>query len=263
MKRIFALVIAAFFFAVINPAKAEIITKKFDASKIEALEVRNTSGDIQIKGSDDKEAVVNADKVKMDEGCKLTIELNDKTLAIELLNTSWLKRGECQVNFDIKIPKKSSIDLKSGSGSSDVRDTDGKIKFASGSGSIKIKSQIPELEGRVGSGGIKVSGNVGNFEIRSGSGTIDLEGLTDAGDIQNGSGKISLKYSKLKTGAELKIRSGSGDSTVYLPPDSKISTDFSAGSGRITNEFGDSQSPTFKIAFKAGSGDLKIKKIKQ
>ena len=262
MKRIIILMIAVFFCLVTNPVSAELVTKKFDASGIEALEVRNTSGDIQIKGSTEKEASVNADKIKMDENCKLTVELNGKILVAELINTGWLKRGECQVNFDITIPKKASVDLKSGSGASDIKDTDGKIKFASGSGSIRIKSQVPELEGRVGSGSIKVSGSLGNFEIRSGSGSIDLEGLTDAGDIQNGSGKISLKYSRLKSGAELKIRSGSGDSTVYLPVDAKISTDFMAGSGKITNEFANSENPTFKIAFRAGSGDLKIKKLK-
>ena len=262
MKKL-SLVIAAFLavFATSN-LSAELLTKKFDAKTVDSLELKNTSGKVTISGTDGKEAIVNADKIKMDPDCKLTIEQRNSLIYLSVENESWLKRGQCWVNFDIKIPKITSIDLKSGSGDTEINDTNGKVRFLTGSGHIRIKSQISSLEGRIGSGSIKVSGTVGNFEIRSGSGSIDLEGCTDEGDIQNGSGKISLKYSKIKSGGELKIRSGSGDSTIYLPSDSKIATDFMVGSGRIANEFGDSENPVFKIAFKAGSGDLKIKKTK-
>ena len=261
MKRLFFFLCLSVLSFSLN-ANGELLTKKFDSSTIDALSFSNLSGKLSIIGISSQETSVTVDKGKVDKNCRLIMEQRDKLLYINLEDTSWLKRGECHADFDIKIPRKASLDLKMGSGETDVSDTSGKIKFQIGSGNIKIKGEITEFEGKIGSGNIVIKGSVGNLELRSGSGIINIDGLTDTADIQNGTGTISLKYLKVKSGGELKIRSGNGDSTVYMPEDSKIATDFLVGSGRIYNELGESEKPTFNIAFKAGSGDLKIKKFK-
>lgn len=59
---------------------------------------------------------------------------------------------------------------------------------------------------------------------------------------------------------ELDIKTGSASAEIVLPKTAKVRTSFTAGSGELTNEIGDSPDSKFKISMMAGSGNLHIKR---
>lgn len=259
---------------------AETITKEFNSSKIAFLELKNTAGRIDIRGTDSETSTVAADKIKVTPNCVIEIDSKDNALRIDVHDSSWIKKDNCIVNLSVTVPKKISMNIRAGSGNIQIKDTNGKIDFLTGSSNIEISAQAPELTGRLASGNLTINGNMGNAQIesasgnmkingtlgkstiRSASGNVDLKGLTDNAEIVTASGNITVHYPKSFNANELSIKSASGNATILLPEDSRIATDFEAGSGRLLNEVGDTENPTLKIAFRSGSGDLKIKKTK-
>jgi DUF4097 and DUF4098 domain-containing protein YvlB len=98
------------------------------------------------------------------------------------------------------------------------------------------------------------------LEGKSGSGNISIKGLTAGGDLKTGSGEVSLVYKVPPAIGELSIKTGSGNVEILFPKSAKIRTSFSAGSGELINELGDSPNSKFKVSMTAGSGNLHIKK---
>ena len=71
-----------------------------------------------------------------------------------------------------------------------------------------------------------------------------------------------MSYKTKPKKGSLDISTGSGNATVFFPVGAEILSDFKAGSGTLYNELGDSSAASFKVKMRAGSGNLKIKKLK-
>ncbi len=239
MKALLILLTGLIFSGLCLSAAAE--TWDFQASAISALEVRNGSGSVDVKGSNALETSVTAQKVKFGDQCKMTVETQGKKLFVEV-KQSGMFAEECEVNFQISVPKAISLDLKSASGAIKIEGTQGSLDFSVGSGSVHAKSEITKLDGKTGSG------------------DIFLTGLKSGGVLQVGSGSIKIAFASVPLKGELDIRSGSGGAEITLPKDTKIKTSFRAGSGDLINEAGESPDAQFTILMKTGSGNLHIKK---
>jgi len=224
-------------------ASASVENKKFNAKGLESLKLKITSGDVKVTVSEDGKAYVSANKVKFEKGCTLKINRSGKDLVVDVEKKGWFNYDNCKVHFAIKVPKATALNLKSGAGDLEVNGTKGSIDFSLGSGDVKVNAEVNELDGK------------------SGSGSIQIAGLTGDADLKTGSGDMSLSYKSAPKKGELDIKAGSGDVTIFFPSAVKVLTSFKSGSGRLYNEFGDSADASFKISMKAGSGDLKIKKL--
>ncbi len=165
-------------------------------------------------------------------------------LVVEVKEEGWFNGDNCKVNFEIKVPKIIALNLKSGFGKFEINGTKGKINFKLGSGDVVVDAEVVELRGKSGSGSVKVTGLVGDTYLKTGS------------------GDITLSYKAVIQKGQLNIATGLGDATVSFPASMKIMTNFKSGSGQIYNELGASSDAAFKVSMKAGSGDLKIKKLK-
>jgi DUF4097 and DUF4098 domain-containing protein YvlB len=216
-------------------------TKEFYLSEISKVEIKNGSGDVNITAASSGKATVTATKKQFGEHCKLTIDKKGKTLFVEVEKTGVFK-DDCEIDFDITAPKTVVLDLDSGSGDLKVNGTSGDLSFNVGSGSVDVDAEVKKLEGK------------------SGSGDVSIRGLTTGGNLKTGSGKINLVYNVAPALGELDIKTGSGRAEIVLPKTAKVRTSFTAGSGELTNEFGDTPESKFRISMKAGSGDLQIKK---
>lgn len=241
---------------------AEVFKKDFEAGQIEKLKISNTSGSILIKGSPDGKSSIDVKKVKMDKGCKMRVDHSGKTLLVEIKNTSWFGKSECRADMTVLIPDKASADVRSGAGDIKVSNLTEHIDFRLGSGNLAVEGAPTKIEGKVGSGDISVNGQPKTAILKTGSGNISFRGESKRSELSTGSGNISLRLDKVLKNSSIRITSGSGDAEIYAPSDSKIATDFSAGSGELYDELGQSEKPDLKIKFSAGSGDLKLKKIK-
>lgn len=216
-------------------------TKEFDLVDISKVKFNNGSGDVSITAVDSGKATVTATKRQFGEHCKLTIDKRGNTLFVEVEKTGVFK-DHCKVDFNITAPKTATLSLNSGNGDIKVKGTSGDLSFSVGSGSVDVDAEVKKLEGK------------------SGSGDLSIKGLTSGGTLKTGSGKINLVYNVAPTLGELDIKTGSGDAEIVLPKTAKVRTSFTAGSGELTNELGDTPDSKFKISMKTGSGDLHIKK---
>lgn len=236
-------------------------TKVFDAKGLERLKLDNTSGDVKITLSTDGKAHVAATKVKFENGCKYEAKKSGDTLDVEVEKKRRFASGTCKVNLEIKVPKEIALRLRMGSGNLDVQGTKGEVDIRTGSGDAKFNVETAKLKGVVGSGSLKASGTVGVVDLRTGSGDIEVAGLTGDSYVTTGSGDVTLTYKTAPTKGRITLKSGSGDTTVYLPAATKLLTTVKSGSGKIYNEIGDSQDASFIISMKSGSGSLKVKKL--
>jgi hypothetical protein len=221
-------------------ANAETVEKSFDATGLKRLVVRNSRGDTRVNGYRGAAKVV-ANKVRFDSGCRLRMEREGDALVVEAPEPgSWMTH--CEVRFEISVPPELGVEIKTGSGDVGMRGMSGAVSVLSGSGDVALDGEISNLVGRVGSGGFKATG------------------LNGSGEIATGSGNVEVVFHKVPQKGELKLRSGSGDTKVFVPGDANIRATLRTGSGRVENQVGDRAGAGFAIQAQSGSGDLSILK---
>lgn len=217
-------------------------TKEFDSKVIREVEIENNYGDIKIIGGSEIKTIVTIEKVQFGPKCKLEIAERGGKLSIDVDEKGVFTRANCNVNLTLAVPKTVDLDIENGSGSINVMGTSGQIDYKIGSGEVNIDASIVKLEGKAGSGSAKIKGLLGEADLKSGSGDFDLV------------------YTAVPTTGELEIKSGSGNTKVSMPAASKLALSSLTGSGTTTNELGDTKDASFKVSFRAGSGNLSIVK---
>jgi len=223
------------------PALSE--TKEFDAAGLKEVEVVNTAGKVSIAAAEGGKATVVATKNKFPENCTLKIDKNgdDLTVKVEKTKSGWFSKDDCDVDLDIKVPKAVDVALKVGSGGVTISGLEGELDFAVGSGTVKADGLFTEVDGKTGSG------------------KVEINGLAGGGDLKTGSGKVDITFAKTALKGELSLKTGSGNATLSFPKGSQVATDFKAGSGKLTNQLGDTPNAAFQVSMKAGSGNLDVK----
>ena len=228
---------------VISFAKVE--TKEFSAQGLKDLDVKNLSGDIRITPSSNDKASVTSNKMTFEENCVLEIEREGDQLEVEVKRQDLFGSDVCEVHLDIKVPKKISLNLKTGSGDIEVEGTEGEVEFETGSGNASVNAEVDELDANLGSGDLSARGLRGDVKVKTGSGDINLD------------------FASAPQAGKVSIKTGSGDTTLSMPSTAKILTHFKSGSGQVYNELGDTENARLEVSMQAGSGDLKILKAKK
>jgi DUF4097 and DUF4098 domain-containing protein YvlB len=226
---------------VVQTALAASETKEFDTKDMTELSIENQSGKIKISSLENSKASVTATKNKFSEKCTMTLEKKGMKLVVKVEKTNSLSVEECDVDFDIKVPKGVDTEITQGMGSINISGLHGTLEFKLGLGDIMADGSFKKVDGK------------------SGSGKVELKGLSGPGELKTGKGDILLSFNKILSKGEFEIKSGMGDATVLFPKGSKIKSSFKAGSGDLSNELGDSADADFKISMKTGMGSLKIK----
>ena len=242
--------LAICFFAISNfhtfkaLAESQVETKEFEITGIEKMSIQNGAGQVNVKSIETgkSKALVKADKRKFESGCSMTVEQRKTVLWIEVKHRTF-SSSQCEVNFEITVPKSIALSVKNGSGNLSVTGLKGNLEFALGSGNVLVDAEVMQLDGKTGSG------------------DIEIKGLTGGGDLRSGSGNMKLTYLKAPEKCTLDIKTGSGDAEISLPKGTHLKASFAAGSGRLTNEIGDTPDSSFEISMKAGSGNLHLKKL--
>lgn len=99
------------------------------------------------------------------------------------------------------------------------------------------------------------------LRINHGAGDIKVTGQFPDLNFNLGSGNTTIKYADAPKKGTVKINTGSGNATVYLPPNSVFMANLRAALGNLSNEVGQSERADFKISLHSGTGNLSIKKF--
>jgi DUF4097 and DUF4098 domain-containing protein YvlB len=216
-------------------------TREFDAKTINKVAVENSAGKTTITATETEKATVEINRTKFSDKCELEIGQKGSILNIAVKKKGMFNFDNCEVNFDIKVPKTADLNLTVGSGKVAVEKMQGELLFIIGSGNIVANGDFKKVEGMAGSG------------------QIDIKGLNVGADLQTGSGSINLTYASATPKGQLAMSTGSGDAVVNFPKNTMIETAFEAGSGKLKSDLVSNPKADFKVSMKAGSGDLKIK----
>jgi DUF4097 and DUF4098 domain-containing protein YvlB len=170
------------------------------------LKLQTFSGHVVISATDGREVVIDAVRRaprERLERVKLDIEISGSTVRIDAnKRDSWFIFGNnvVETDFDIKVPRKTDIDVSA---------------FSSP---------------------IRISGVLGTHHVHSFSGTLRMEEVTGPIKADTFSGDIEIQLAGAATEPELTLKTFSGNVDVRVPATARAQVDVSSFSGNLNSD---------------------------
>jgi DUF4097 and DUF4098 domain-containing protein YvlB len=168
-------------------------TKTFSVSGSPRITLTTFDGQVTVRGWDKPEVTYTATKAAADEETlkELTIEAQQQSdgITISTPNNDGLNGT---VNFDLWVPRQSTLHVSSGDGALNLEGVTGQITLRSGDGPIQVANGSGQLQVNTGDGVIRVIKFDGQVDARTGDGAIALDGNFNSLSARTGDGSISL-----------------------------------------------------------------------
>jgi hypothetical protein len=135
------------------------------------------------------------------------------------------------IDYDITLPRASTIAATTGSGDVDIQDVGASLKAQSGSGTVRAHGIKGPVTLGTGSGDIELQQTApGDVKAQTGSGSIRLQGLSGALKAGTGSGDIEADGQPT---TDWKLSTGSGSIRLGVGASARFNLDADTGSGSI------------------------------
>lgn len=168
-------------------------TKSFNVSGTPRVNITTFDGPITIRAWDKPEVHYMATKRAHDEESlkQITIvgEQQGQTIVINAKNE---QQYNGSVQFEVYVPRNSSLHVSSGDGPLTLDGVSGDITLRSGDGPITVNNSGGVLHVNTGDGPIQINKFDGQLDARTGDGPIVLDGTFNALSARTGDGEISL-----------------------------------------------------------------------
>ncbi len=178
---------------VYNPRFTAKETKTFAVSGSPSVTLNTFDGQVTVHGWDKAEVAYTATKTANDEGTlkEISIQSQQQGEAVSITATN-NEQHDGSVNFDVYVPRQSTLHVSSGDGALNLEGVKGQITLRSGDGPIEVSNGGGQLQVNTGDGLIKVIRFEGQVDARTGDGAIALDGNFNAVSARTGDGTISL-----------------------------------------------------------------------
>ena len=206
MGKIFSSVIAIILcFSVSLPAMAveRNVEKSFNVKRGGTLHLDSDLGSVDIKSHAQDTVQVKVDLVAhtssdsrandIYDNFNLTFDNTDKDVIIngDITENWFWHNNRLSVHFDITVPEKYNLEVKTGGGNIGVSDIKGKVTLKTSGGSIRLGNIDGELDARTSGGYVNVEDVTGNTVVKTSGGGIrigrvkgNLEAITSGGGIE-------------------------------------------------------------------------------
>jgi DUF4097 and DUF4098 domain-containing protein YvlB len=168
-------------------------TRTFAVNGSPRVTINTFDGHVTVHGWDKPEVTYTAVKGSHDEQSLKSISIESQqqgeTISI-IAKTDDDQNGT--VNFDVYVPRQSSLHVSSGDGALNLDGVTGQITLRSGDGPIEVANGGGELQVNTGDGVIRVIKFDGQVDARTGDGAINLDGNFNSLSARTGDGTISL-----------------------------------------------------------------------
>ena len=135
------------------------------------------------------------------------------------------------IDYDVTLPRASSIRAGSGSGDVDIQDAGSYLKASSGSGNVHAQGIHGPADLQSGSGNIYLQQTAsGDVRAQTGSGNIQLNSIS--GGLKAGTGSGDIEASG-HVSSDWKLDTGSGSIHLTLGSSAHFTLNASTGSGSI------------------------------
>ncbi len=195
------------------------------------LDINTSGGDIKIKGniSGKVDCETAGGDIKTDD---ITGNAIISTSGGEV--TTGNINGDAKINSgggDLKLGIISgTADLGTGGGNITVSDVKKGLKIITGGGNVNAGNVYGELTVTTGGGNVDLLKVKGSTKVTTGGGNISLMSSTGKNKITTGGGNLTLK----DVNGGVQGYTGSGDIYAELNPDPKVNSKIKSGSGNIT-----------------------------
>ena len=251
-------------------------SKTFDVSAGGQLIVETDIGSISITtGSGDRvEATVtasgnNAERFKAgfsQDGDTVTITGDYEKSSL------WGWNNNPKVRFEITVPERFDVDLKTAGGSITVADLDGEVRAKTSGGSLNFGNIDGPVYGRTSGGSITLEGGTATADVRTSGGSISIGNVggevsakTSGGsikiasargsvDAETSGGSIKVEevmgtinastsggsitaYISEQPGADCRLTTSGGGVTAYLADGISVDIDARASGGKVQSDF--------------------------
>lgn len=168
-------------------------TRSFTVSGAPRVTINTFDGHVTVHGWDKPEVAYTAVKASHDEESlkEISIQAQQQGEAISIIaETNENQNGT--VNFDVYVPRQSSLHVSSGDGALNLDGVTGQITLRSGDGPIEVANGGGQLQVNTGDGVIRIIKFDGQVDARTGDGAIALDGNFNSLSARTGEGTISL-----------------------------------------------------------------------
>lgn len=213
-----------------------------------SIEVTAKAGDrceIQVTRKAKKQKALDDHKVTFArDGQKITVAATSKSAS-----SSWWGGDSCDVAYQITVPEKFDLELKTAGGSIHVAGVTGKIKTHTSGGSMKYEKLSGSLDANTSGGAISVANFNGPVQLRTSGGSLKLANIT--GDVNAKTSGGSITVSEL-TGKTVIHTSGGSISATAIKGQIEAMT----SGGSILAEV--AGQPTGDCSFKTSGGSVSV-----
>lgn len=240
---------------VIDAGPTETVSKTFEfADSIDTLRIDNPAGDVDVEGTDGREATVERTiRYTGNDPPETTAEVTGGTLRLDI---DCGLRTRCEVDYVIKLPSKVELEASLASAGIKVKTVIGDVRINTASGSVRLTDITGDVEVNGASGSIRLNGVNGDLNLNCASGSIDGTGLA-AGvvEVDVASGNVGLAF--VDSVDRVEINSASGSVTVDVPGGPyRVETDSS--SGDVDINIATDPGADGSISIDTASGDITI-----
>jgi hypothetical protein len=144
--------------------------------------------------------------------------------------------GNISPEVVIETPQQTTLQLRTGNGSTNVVGLHGGVDVRSGNGTVQLEDVSGTLRTEMGNGTLHLSRAEGTVSISGGNGTVSAEGRFSQFESHTGNGTVHLTLLPGSVlAASSHITTGNSNITLQLPRDLKADIQASNGNGGIHN----------------------------
>lgn len=169
--------------------------------------------------------------------------------------------ANCDITFDIIVPKNVSVVASTGSGAIHASNVGGGLRLDDASGDISVEHAGGALFARSSSGNITVDHAAAEVTCRAASGRINVTGARGDLDAHSASGDVSARFADLAAVHSIALETASGSISLAMPRGAGATINASTISGSIASDFGLEPREGFAGATlqqKIGDGRVKV-----
>ncbi|MBD0373134.1 MAG: DUF4097 family beta strand repeat protein [Pyrinomonadaceae bacterium] len=208
--------------ALIAQAAAQDFQKSYRLGPGASINIRNVSGDINVRGYDGDAIVVNGFKEGRDQD-KVTIEDqssgNNVSVGVEYARNC---NCDASVRFEVQVPRNTRYDFN---------------KITTASGDINMNSVSGDILAHTASGDVTISDVSGKINAATASGNMRVKNVTGTVSARSASGDVEVQITRLEGTGNMEFSSASGDVRVSAPGDLDGNVQMSSATGSLRTDF--------------------------
>lgn len=189
------------------------------------LDLDVASGSVEVRESRDGVVNVNIDADNADEW--EVLQLGDSVSVRFGRRRGWKSRG---ARILVDAPSQTHVAVSSASADVSLVGRMGEVRIRTASGDIRADS-VERLDASTASGDIKVGSVTGRLSANTASGDVKADAVADDLDAGTASGDVRIGRCD---GANVNVKSVSGDIVIGLPAGIRVEPEISSLSGRTT-----------------------------